>query len=167
MKFGYIQEDQNRNSENTRTCIWLRLFRIEQSVGVLSKFAKFIRILIFDKYGVDITCDTIVGPGLRMPHLQGIVVSRYTQIGRNCTIYHHVTIGANDLHGIEAPRIGNDVYIGCGAKIIGNIQIGNNVRIGANAVVTKDVPDNTTVVEFNHMITREHVSKVNEEKSNL
>lgn len=111
----------------------------------MSKFAKFIRILIFDKYGIDITCDTIIESGLRLPHLQGIVISRYAKIGRNCTIYHHVTIGANDLHGIEAPKIGDDVYIGCGAKIIGNVQIGNNVRIGANAVVTKNIPNNTRV----------------------
>ena len=123
----------------------------------MGKFAKLIRVLIFDKYGIDITCDTIIGPGLRMPHLQGIVVSRYAQIGRNCTIYHHVTIGANDPHGIEAPKIGDDVYIGCGAKIIGNIQIGNNVRIGANTVVTKDVLSDSTVVGINRIIDRKEI----------
>ncbi len=84
------------------------------------------------------------------PHgLNGIFVSSGATIGRNCVIFHQVTIVSNtlaDSKGQGAPRIGNNVYIGAGAKIIGNVVVGNNVRIGANCVVTKDVPDNTTVV---------------------
>lgn len=79
-----------------------------------------------------------------LPHgLNGIIVSDEAIIGSNCTIFHQVTIG-NGVDG--APSIGNNVYIGAGAKITGKIKIGNNVKIGTNCVVVEDVPDNSTVV---------------------
>lgn len=84
------------------------------------------------------------------PHgLAGIHISTGAAIGTGCTIFQHVVIGSNTLpdsksHGF--PVIGNDVYIGAGAMVIGNVHVGNNVRIGANCVVTKDVPDNCLVV---------------------
>ena len=84
------------------------------------------------------------------PHgFSGIFVSEGAKIGKNCVIFHQVTIGSNTLPGSAGqgfPSLGDNVYIGCGAKIIGNVRIGNNVRIGANCVVTQDVPDNATVV---------------------
>lgn len=79
-----------------------------------------------------------------LPHgLNGIIVSHNAVIGRNCTILHQVTIGEGK-NGV--PRIGNNVMIGAGAKVIGGIHIGNNVKIGAGCVVTKDIPDGATVV---------------------
>lgn len=75
--------------------------------------------------------------------LYGIIVSHNAVIGENVTIFHQVTIGEGNG---GAPTIGNNVYIGAGAKIIGGIKIGNNVKIGANCVVFMDVPDNCTVV---------------------
>lgn len=79
-----------------------------------------------------------------LPHgLNGIIVSHHAVIGKECTIFHHVTIGEG--RG-GAPVIGDHVLIGAGAKIIGGIRIGNNVRIGAGCVVMQDVPDNTTVL---------------------
>lgn len=84
------------------------------------------------------------------PHgVSGIYVSEGARIGRNCVILHQVTIGSNmlaDSPGYGCPVIGDNVYIGCGAKIIGGVRVGNHVRIGANCVVTRDVPDNATVV---------------------
>lgn len=84
------------------------------------------------------------------PHgFTGIFVSEGAKIGKNCVIFHQVTIGSNTIPGSSGqgfPTLGDNVYIGCGAKIIGNVHIGNNVRIGANCVVTRDVPDNATVV---------------------
>lgn len=80
-----------------------------------------------------------------LPHgLNGIIISYYAVIGKNCVIRQQVTIAQNNNN--EAPIIGDNVVIGAGAKIIGNVKIGNNVIIGANAVVTKDVEDNRTVV---------------------
>lgn len=79
----------------------------------------------------------------------GIFISGEAKIGKDCVIFHQVTIGSNTLQdskGQGAPIIGDNVFIGAGAKIIGNVTIGNNARIGANCVVAKDVPENTTVV---------------------
>ena len=83
----------------------------------------------------------------RLPHgLNGIIVSPEAIIGKNCTIFHQVTIG-NDYRDVKnVPTIGNNVRIYPGAKIIGNITIGDNVEIGANAVVVQDVPDNSLVL---------------------
>lgn len=79
-----------------------------------------------------------------LPHgLQGIYISRYAQIGENCCIYQNVTVGEVDE---KAPVIGDNCLIGAGAVIIGNIKIGHDVKIGAGAVVSRDVPDYCTVV---------------------
>lgn len=84
------------------------------------------------------------------PHgISGVYISQGAKIGAGCTIFHQVTIGSNtlkDSKGFGAPDIGEHVYIGAGAKIIGNVRVGNHCRIGANCVVTTDVPDNATVV---------------------
>lgn len=80
----------------------------------------------------------------KLPHgLNGIIVSYYAHIGKNCTIRQQVTIAQNDQN--KAPYIKDNVVIGAGAKLICDIVIGNNVIIGANAVVVKDVPDNCVV----------------------
>ncbi len=84
------------------------------------------------------------------PHgLCGIFISAGAKVGRDCTIFHQVTIGSNTVLGSKkrgAPVIGDRVYIGAGAKIIGGITVGSDVRIGANCIVTEDIPANSTVV---------------------
>ncbi|AZV55529.1 serine acetyltransferase [Clostridium sp. AWRP] len=76
-------------------------------------------------------------------NLNGIVIAAGARIGKNCFLSHQVTIGRS--RGGE-PVIGDNVYIGPGAKIFGGIHVGNNVRIGANCIVFEDIPDNATVV---------------------
>ena len=97
-----------------------------------------------------ISLQTILKGKPNFPHgVCGVFISSGASIGRNCTIFHQVTIGSNtlaDSMGGGAPTIGDNVYIGCGAKIIGNVVVGDNVRIGANCVVTPDIPSNSTVV---------------------
>ena len=78
-------------------------------------------------------------------YLNGIIISYRAHIGKNCTIMQQVTIGERG-GGEKAPKIGDNCFIGTGAKILGDVVIGNNVKIGANAVVVKDVPDNCTAV---------------------
>lgn len=96
---------------------------------------------------------TEVGGGLRLRHLNGIIINANTKIGTNCTIFQQVTIGSNEQKGENGGAIlGNNVYIGAGAKIIGKINICNDVNIGANAVVSKNVNRSCTVVEFNKQI---------------
>ena len=80
-------------------------------------------------------------------HLGALVrIKRNCRIGKNCTILPGVVIGNKQLDGDESwVTIGDNCYIGLGAKIFGEVHIGDNVIIGANAVVTKDIPDNAVV----------------------
>lgn len=99
------------------------------------------------KYGINIPYNTVIGSGLYIGHYGGIVVNHEAKIGRNCNINHEVTIGATygGKHpGI--PTIGDHVYFGPGSKVIGGINIGNYVAIGANSVVTTDIPNNAVVI---------------------
>lgn len=86
----------------------------------------------------------------KFPHgPTGIFISKGAKIGKNCIIFQHVTIGSNTILTSKtkgAPEIGDNVFIGAGAAIIGGIKIGNNCRIGANCIVVQDVPENSVVV---------------------
>lgn len=99
------------------------------------------------KYGISIPYNAPIGPGFHLGHFGGITVSSRARIGRNCNLSQDVTIGVSN-RGSRAgvPCIGDNVYIGPGAKLFGGISIGNNVAVGANCVVTRDVPDNAVVV---------------------
>lgn len=83
-----------------------------------------------------------------MPHLNGIFIHPNAIIGEHCTIFQQVTIGCLE-NSSKAPCIGNNVYIGTGSKILGDVHIGDNCKVGANAVVTKSVPSGVTVIGFN------------------
>jgi len=99
------------------------------------------------KYGISIGYKTKIGSGLCFGHYGNIFVNSRTVIGNNFNICQGVTIGKSHRGEHKGcPIIGDNVHISPGAKIIGNIKIGNNVIIGANSVVTKDVPDNAVVV---------------------
>lgn len=88
----------------------------------------------------------VFGPGIAIVHSGTIVVSGKARIGKNCRIHVCTNIGNALSHGKDGtPVIGDNVYIGPGAKIFGPITIGNNVAIGANAVVNKSFPDNCTI----------------------
>lgn len=79
----------------------------------------------------------------------GVFISNSAHIGKNVVIFHQVTIGSVNTPGSKncgAPKISDDVFIGCGAKIIGDVTVGHHARIGANAIVVKDVPPNSVTV---------------------
>lgn len=97
--------------------------------------------------GIEIHPGAKIGRRLFIDHGMGIVIGETATIGDDCTIYHGVTLGGtgkdkNKRH----PDLGNNVMVGCGAKILGPIKVGNNVKVGANAVITKDVEDNVTIL---------------------
>jgi serine O-acetyltransferase len=97
--------------------------------------------------GVDISPGAVIGPGLLISHGWGIVVGGYARIGRNAILLHQVTIGSPDPSRIEAmPAIGDGVFIGAGAKVIGPIAVGDDVFIGVNAIVTRDIPSGSRVL---------------------
>ena len=97
--------------------------------------------------GVDIHPAATIGKNLLIDHGVGVVIGETTIIGNDCTIYQGVTLGGTGKeHGKRHPTLGDNVIVGAGAKILGNIYIGNFVKVGANAVVLEDIPSQNTVV---------------------
>lgn len=98
------------------------------------------------RFGIDIPDTTDIGSGFYIGHFGGIVVNSRSVIGKNCNISHGVTIGQlNRGKRAGCPVIGDNVFIGPGAMIIGHIKIGDNAAIGANCVVVEDVPAHAVV----------------------
>ena len=126
----------------------VRLRKIEYLTNcrndVLSKtYGKLLRILnirLGIRLGFDLPINTI-GPGLCLPHYGPVIITHNASIGKNARI--HVGVNVGTYKG--APRIGDNVYLGPGAKIFGDISLGNNVAVGANCVVTKSFGDNLTL----------------------
>ncbi len=99
------------------------------------------------KTGIEIHPGATIGDDFFIDHGSGVVIGETTIIGNNVTIYHGVTLGGTSLNKIKRhPTVMDNVMIGSGAKILGNITIGSNTKIGANAVVTKDIPNDSVVV---------------------
>lgn len=99
------------------------------------------------KTGIEIHPGAKIGKCLFMDHGMGIVIGETAEIGDYCTIYHGVTLGGTGKDkGKRHPTIGNNVLISAGAKILGPMKIGDNAKIGANAVVLAEVESDTTVV---------------------
>ena len=99
------------------------------------------------KTGIEIHPGATIGDDFFIDHGSGVVIGETTIIGNNVTIYHGVTLGGTSLNKIKRhPTVMDNVMIGSGAKILGNITIGSNTKKGANAVVTKDIPNDSVVV---------------------
>jgi serine O-acetyltransferase len=97
--------------------------------------------------GIEIHPGATIGPGFFIDHGMGVVIGETAEIGADVTMYHGVTLGGTSLEkGKRHPTIGDRVVIGAGAKVLGAITIGEDSRIGANAVVVKSVPANSVVV---------------------
>jgi serine O-acetyltransferase len=134
-----------------RYSVWLRAYRLASSWRCgrwgLRQFISWRHRKLSVHFGISIPVDTLVGPGLYIGHFGGIVVHHDVRIGANCNLSQEVTIGlASRGDRFGCPTIGNNVYIGPGAKIFGRITIGDRAAIGANAVVTKDVADGAVMV---------------------
>lgn len=126
-----------------RTCCYLKQSRFLYPLFLFSFL--YLRHLSF-KSGIQIPYNTDIDKGFYIGHFGTIVVNGKAKIGRNVNISPSVNIGQSNRGKNKGyPTIGDEVYIGPGAKIIGAVHVGNNVAIGANAVVTKDVPDNACV----------------------
>jgi serine O-acetyltransferase len=123
-----------------RIAHFLYKLHLKFSARLISQIGRFLT-------GIEIHPGAQIGRRLFIDHGMGIVIGETTEIGDDCTIYHGVTLGGtgkdkNKRH----PTIGNNITIGCGAKILGPINISDNVKIGANAVILKPVPRDSTVV---------------------
>jgi serine O-acetyltransferase len=113
---------------------------------MLSLLYKVLYKLVQIVTGIELPCEVPIGSNFRIDHFGGIVISGYAEFGNNCRIRNGVVVGLKNPENPCAPKIGNDVDIGAGAKLLGPIVIGNNVSIGANAVVTRSIPDNSIAV---------------------
>lgn len=111
--------------------------------------------------GIEIHPGAEIGEEFFIDHGMGVVIGETTIIGNNVLLYQGVTLGGTGKErGKRHPTIGNNVVIGAGAKVLGNIVVGDNSYIGSNAVVIKDVPPNSTVVGVPGRITKQEGRKI-------
>ena len=121
---------------------------------MISQFGRFLT-------GIEIHPGAKIGSGLFIDHGTGVVVGETTIIGDNVTLFQGVTLGGTGKEtGKRHPTLGSNIVVGAGAKILGNITIGDNSYIGANAVVIKDVPPNATVVGVPGHVTKQEGKKI-------
>lgn len=155
--FDNVREDfRSHGSDLARHGFWAMLFYrfgrwrytirprlLRLPFSFLYKFAKpFVETLT----GIELPCEAVVGRRLVIEHFGGIVVSGDAVLGDDCILRNGVTIGLRHTHHRGSPTIGDRVDIGAGAKLLGPIRIGDDVAIGANAVVIADVPPNSIAV---------------------
>lgn len=115
---------------------------------MLSNYAKFFS-------GIEIHPGAKIGRRLVIDHGSGVVIGETAEIGDDVLMYHGVTLGGKTLDPVKRhPTVGNRVILGAGAKLIGNITIGDDCRVGANAVVTKDMPAGSTAVGANARLVK-------------
>ena len=146
-KFSALVRELLLGKESYGYNFWMRSCRYARAHAVLKFVAYPIAVLLLRRYGtkfgISIPFNAEIGSGLYIGHFGCIFVHPQARIGKNCNLSQDVTIGqANRGRNKGYPVIGDGVYIGPGARVIGAVRIGNNVAIGANCVVTKDVPDN-------------------------
>ncbi|MBD1394075.1 serine acetyltransferase [Mucilaginibacter glaciei] len=154
--FAYIFQDWKANSGNVKARLILVMFRLVNAINkyMLLKVLFFWYLIIYRFFvewvlGVELPRKLTVGKNLVFYHGQGLVVNFKTVIGDNCTLRNGVTIGHKKLADgslSACPVIGNQVDIGANVCIIGDITIGDNVTIGAGAVVVKSIPANSVAV---------------------
>ncbi|MDT3326081.1 MAG: serine acetyltransferase [Bacillota bacterium] len=142
---------------------WKYYFKLQNS-GSKQNLFDFVRLLYLKRsdafgkssFGINLRGGAKFGSIPNFPHgLNGILIHEKSKIGKNAIICQQVTIGnsySDTSRGF--PIIEDDVFIGAGAKIIGGLTIGSNVKVGANAVVTKDVPPNHIVVGYNKILEK-------------
>ena len=126
--------------------LWYRLAHWLWNIG-LKWLARFISTIARWLTGIEIHPAAQIGERFFIDHGMGVVIGETAEIGDDCTLYHGVTLGGTSWQkGKRHPTLGNGVVVGAGAKVLGPIEIGDNARIGSNAVVVKSVSMGKTVV---------------------
>jgi serine O-acetyltransferase len=129
----------------------LQLFFLARLISQTSRFTT----------GIEIHPGAKIGKRFFIDHGMGVVIGETSIVGDDVLLYQGVTLGGTGLEkGKRHPTIGNNVVIGTGAKVLGNITVGDNSYIGANAVVIKDVPPNSTIVGVPGRITKQDGKKI-------
>lgn len=158
----FLKADLYRYSKNTNTknflyyffkvpsynyTVYLRYASIRKRKSILGLILRYIVKRKMIKYGIQIPSETKIGPGFRIGHFGNIVVNKESVIGANCSISQGVTLGQTNRGSRKgAPSLGDRVWVGANAVIVGKITVGNDVLIAPNAYVNKDVPANSVVI---------------------
>jgi putative colanic acid biosynthesis acetyltransferase WcaB len=153
---SYLFQDWQSNRKNFKGQLVLFLFRLASWINrsmilkvIFILYLLFYRYLVEWLWSIELPRKLIIGKGLSLFHGQALVVNQGVIIGDNCTLRNSTTIGHKKLADgtfSKCPRIGNHVDIGANVVIIGDIEIGDNVIIGAGSVVTKSFPSNCTII---------------------
>ena len=126
----------------------LQLYRISHWLWTNKRFsfALFLQNNISERFAVDIHPAARLGDGIMIDHATGLVIGETAVVGNDVSILHSVTLGGSGCHkGDRHPKIGNGVLLAAGAKVLGNINIGQGVKVGAGSLVLESVPDHVTV----------------------
>ena len=123
-----------------RVAHWLYIRDFKVTARIISQTARFFT-------GIEIHPGAKIGKGLLIDHGSGVVIGETAEIGDNCLLYQGCTLGGTGKdHGKRHPTLGNNVMVGCGAKVLGPFKVGDNSKIAANAVVLETVPPDCTAV---------------------
>lgn len=129
---------------------WFYLKNHKFTARVISQLARALT-------GIEIHPGAKIGKGLLIDHGAGVVIGETAQIGDYCLLYQGCTLGGTGKdHGKRHPTLGNNVMVGCGAKVLGPFTVGDNAKIAANAVVLEPVPANSTAVGVPARIVRQN-----------
>lgn len=129
-------------------CCWNH--RLRWLARTISSFARWMT-------GIEIHPGACIGRRFFIDHGMGVVIGETAEVGDDCTLYHGVTLGGTSWSpGKRHPTLANGVVIGAGAKVLGPLLVGENARIGSNAVVVKDVPNGATVVGIPGRVVQSH-----------
>ena len=154
--FAYLFQDHAANRQNFKGQLVLFLFRLAQQVNrsmitkvIFYPYLLLYRYLVDWLWAIEMPRKLTVGKGLSLFHGHALVINQGVVIGENCTLRNSTTIGHRKLPDgtfSKCPRVGNNVDIGANVCIIGDVEIGDNVAIGAGAVVFRNVPPNSVAV---------------------
>jgi len=123
-----------------RKANWFYRRKLYTIARIISQWSRFFT-------GIEIHPGATIGKGLFIDHGMGVVIGETTEIGDNCVLYQGVTLGGTGKEkGKRHPTLGNNVMVGAGAKVLGPFNVGDNVKIAANAVVLNEIPPNCTAV---------------------
>ncbi len=126
---------------------WLYVTRPFVLIRVPLKLVSFIANMACEVFmEMCIDPQATIGPGLHIGHIGGVHINPQAVLGKNCDLAHRVTIGTSAMGRGGAPVLGDDVYVGTGATIIGKIKVGNGAKIAANTLVISNVPEGATVM---------------------
>jgi serine O-acetyltransferase len=168
--FDHLCEDwRNYDGDLTRQGLWVmmvyRFGRWRYSIGPralrlpCSILYKALKLLMQILTGIDLPCEATVGKRFTIDHFGGIIISGDAVFGDDVTVRNGVTVGLRRTGVRGAPIIGSRVDIGAGAKVLGHIRIGDDVVIGANAVVLTDVPAHTIAVGIPARVLPKHLDE--------